>query len=239
MKQCPTCRKTPFKHVPNRAIRRAIGNMEVECSMCHVVIQRNNLRDHNDICPKREYMCAAADCHYRGLKEDFLKHLMDNHDKDLVHLCSGSQSNTFLSNIVDTQTMANAADIRNSAGRKAHISKYWGKFYCGGYLPVACGCGISSKTVGGYTVNFGCHSNKCGPDAGCNCPSCMTLDVQIRQLGKGSLVNQKGHVSKCDRFCVLPYRCRNIEPGKRCCRACTLLDAQVENPNALYYNVIH
>ena len=41
-----------------------------------------------------------------------------------------------------------------------------------------------------------CCNGYCGPDNGCNCASCMKLDLMIRQLPKGYLVNREGGVCR-------------------------------------------
>ena len=37
-----------------------------------------------------------------------------------------------------------------------------------------------------------CCNSFCGPDSGCNCSSCMKLDIETRLLPKGYLVNKEG-----------------------------------------------
>ena len=51
-----------------------------------------------------------------------------------------------------------------------------GKYYCGGSLGTYCSC---------------CDGN-CGPDNGCNCLSCMRMDVESRGLPRGWLINEEG-----------------------------------------------
>ena len=65
--------------------------------------------------------------------------------------------------------------MRNDQGRKARLGDS-GKYYCGGPLETDCMC------CNGY----------CGPDNGCNCKYCMKLDIAVRALPKGYLVNRDG-----------------------------------------------
>lgn len=64
---------------------------------------------------------------------------------------------------------------RNEVGREARLGET-GKYYCGGVLGTNCMC------CNGY----------CGPDNGCNCASCMKLDMAMRLLPTGYLVNREG-----------------------------------------------
>ncbi len=54
-----------------------------------------------------------------------------------------------------------------------------GKFYCGGPLFPKCSC---------------CNGS-CGPTNGCNCLSCMKLDLNYFTIKKGILINPDGHIS--------------------------------------------
>ena len=67
----------------------------------------------------------------------------------------------------------------NDVGRAARIGAS-GKYCCGGRLEPRCGC---------------CDGN-CGPNGGCNCLSCMKLDVKSRLLPKEYLVNSEGRIAR-------------------------------------------
>jgi hypothetical protein len=71
------------------------------------------------------------------------------------------------------------AKTTNGAGRASRLGGS-GKYYCGGRLETKCSC------CDGY----------CGPDNGCNCLSCMKLDIASRQLQKGYLVNKEGRIAR-------------------------------------------
>ncbi|CAF3448504.1 unnamed protein product [Rotaria sp. Silwood1] len=85
----------------------------------------------------------------------------------------------------------------NSRGRYARLGST-GKFYCGG-------------TLDGSQCN--CCNGKCGPTNGCNCSSCMLLDVQKRILPRGWLVNSDGASARCSRQNRTTYYCgRRVMP---------------------------
>lgn len=64
----------------------------------------------------------------------------------------------------------------NAANRRARLGSN-GKFYCSGRLDGA---------------RCLCCDGRCGPSNGCNCSSCMMLDVQKQKLPRGWLVNREG-----------------------------------------------
>lgn len=72
------------------------------------------------------------------------------------------------------------AKTLNGSGRKAKNGSS-GKYYCGGRLQ-----GRDCSCCDGY----------CGPDNGCNCESCMKLDIKSRVLQKGYLVNKEGRMAR-------------------------------------------
>ncbi|CAF2482058.1 unnamed protein product [Rotaria sp. Silwood2] len=85
----------------------------------------------------------------------------------------------------------------NSQGRYARLGST-GKFYCGGALD-------------GPQCN--CCNGECGPTSGCNCSSCMLLDVQKRVLPRGWLVNRDGASARCSRQNRKTFYCgRRVMP---------------------------
>ena len=107
----------------------------------------------------------------------------------------------------------------NSRGYTARLGKT-GKYYCTHELRSKCFC---------------CNGH-CGPTNGCNCYSCMELDVKSRKLPKGFLVNRYGFVSRIspetDKFyCGRIYTQRSLGHDGYCgptngpnCKACANLD---------------
>jgi hypothetical protein len=47
-----------------------------------------------------------------------------------------------------------------------------------------------------------CCDGYCGPDDGENCVGCMELDLRVRGLPKGYLVNTAGNIAKIDNNLV-------------------------------------
>ena len=74
-----------------------------------------------------------------------------------------------------------SAPIRDCIGKigDARIGET-GKYYCGQLLNTVCFC-----------CNW-----FCGPGDGCNCQSCMQLDIAARALPKGYLVNREGRIAR-------------------------------------------
>ena len=104
-----------------------------------------------------------------------------------------------------------------------------GKFYCRGYMTSECDC----------------CSSECGPKDGCNCTSCMELDIQFRNLPKGWLVNRAGYASKRSPtdgkyFCgrrVNPdsvfFICKSTDQ----CSYCERLNKQIKN-DGRYFKLV-
>ncbi|KAI8799965.1 hypothetical protein BJ742DRAFT_745669 [Cladochytrium replicatum] len=70
----------------------------------------------------------------------------------------------------------------NRAGRISRLGST-GKFYCGAQIENSA-CATSNHS--------GCKGGICGPTNGCNCLPCMELDIKIRRLPPGFLVNRGG-----------------------------------------------
>lgn len=116
-------------------------------------------------------MCGGVEeCKYEGKKDDFLKHIVEKHEKKIVQMfdfqiTKDSQEETKTN--VDGQIKGNVnfnfdrvGIMKNDKGREAKLGEN-GKYFCGGILGTNCMC------CNGY----------CGPSNGCNCSSCMKLDI--------------------------------------------------------------
>lgn len=77
------------------------------------------------------------------------------------------------------------AITRNNGGNVARLG-LTGKYYCNGFLSGKCLCTELVNRLGLSPVNT------CGPVNGCNCVSCMQLDLKSRRLPEGYLVNREG-----------------------------------------------
>uniref|UniRef100_A0A1I8HTE7 RING-type domain-containing protein n=1 Tax=Macrostomum lignano TaxID=282301 RepID=A0A1I8HTE7_9PLAT len=117
----------------------------------------------------RIHRCQAAQCRFTGTENDFLDHLVNRHRRELLenhHLLFSQQ-----------QPPQQYEDPPERDPRLAEN----GKTYCGGPLngpPCDCCSGV------------------CGPQDGCNCVHCMTIDLANFQVTHGnSLVNKFGRVA--------------------------------------------
>ena len=107
-----------------------------------------------------------------------------------------------------------AVKVINRIGREASLGVS-AKYYCGGPLVVKCNC---------------CNGS-CGPTNGENCLACMELDVKLRNLPKGSLVNSGGVMARVDyeeRLAYCGVHLPGIISAKRClkgspCQLCSNL----------------
>ena len=90
-RECPSCRKFNFAVKPSVLARRMIGSMPAECpNACGENSTVGNLDDHLKKCANRVYLCTGGkgffdsvneECKFEGKKEEFLKHLIEKHEK--------------------------------------------------------------------------------------------------------------------------------------------------------------
>ncbi|CAF4163891.1 unnamed protein product [Rotaria sordida] len=126
-------------------------------------------------------------------------------DTSFIH--SYPYKTLFLVNVDSSATSTNDSTIEfddrleralNNRGQYARLGST-GKFYCGGALD---------------GLQCSCCNGKCGPTSGCNCSSCMLLDVQKRALSRGWLVNRDGASARCSRQETRTFYCgRKVMPN--------------------------
>ena len=231
MNDCPMCRKNPFRTNPSRAVRRMIGKLEVPCPKCNALVQRCNLKDHESVCTVLEYQCISLGCRFKSTKEEFLKHLVETHSKDVLSV---------FANVVPRKGKDHSvfddpdAEIKNSFGRKSRLGES-GKFYCAGPLHVC----------GWWCNDNACDPGCCGPNEGLNCLACMRLDIAKRKLPQGCLVNKRGCIATrskqdgkfyCERQVSKIFKCEIIA-GKNCFD-CQKLDAAIKGPSGRYVDLV-
>jgi hypothetical protein len=147
-----------------------IGAIETECPYgCGLNMPRTELDTHMAACLKKTIECASKDCGFKGLKDEFMEHLMKTHQEEIAEKFSKAPN-------VDKTAFNPSQTIVNSRGFPARIGSV-PKYYCGNKTEVHCGC-----TCDGL----------CGSGDGCNCAACMELDLKARGLGKNCLVNKDG-----------------------------------------------
>jgi len=192
---------------------------------------------HLEKCEQFPLKCSV--CSESIKKSEYLKHLEFRHHEivfpklSLINQLLIFPSKDIMNHALSVTEYSNKAQINPYNGSKARLGSN-GKFYCGNPLDGRmCGC------CDGY----------CGPVDGCNCSGCMELDLKLRKLPKGWLVNSDGFPStkcldngvfycgrrviidvlECDGFCG-PIDGPN-------CLACQKLHSQ-SNHNGRYSNLI-
>jgi len=119
---------------------------------------------------KKSITCSVTNCGFKGSGEAFMRHVTERHSKEVIAYFSaqGARPQPY-------------QPVRECIERKGNARiGVNGKYYCGQRLNGNCGC------CNGY----------CGPSDGCNCQSCMQLDVAARALPKGHLVNREGRTAR-------------------------------------------
>lgn len=220
-KACAKCRSEPFKWKDSILARRMIGSLPCECPNCKQGTTLGNLNTHLLVCPTAMRKCHVNKCTFTSTTDEFMNHLLKDHKKDILlafdeNITKGSEE------VQPKQTVLTADPIitrNNEKGRKARLGSS-GKYYCGGRLEGKCGC---------------CNGD-CGPTNGCNCRSCMILDIQTRNLAKGYWVNKDGAACRkgtsgsvyCGRKMNMMFSDGYCGPtnGPQC-SACTILQKQL------------
>ena len=188
-KECPACRKQNFTVKPSVLARRMIGSMPQVCpNECGTTSTIGNMSDHLKKCLNRVLQCAK--CAFEGKKADFLAHLTKDHEQILLesfdkHIKKDEEEKKATLQNPAQHLGSQMAQMNlefdrigravNDAGRQARLGQS-GKYYCSGRLEGKCIC----------------CDGQCGPTNGCNCNSCMKLDLKSRMLPKGYLVNKEG-----------------------------------------------
>ena len=217
-RECPQCSKY-FDILVSHVARRIIGNMPATCSFneCGMVLTRSNVKEHEQLCTYRVYVCSSPNCSFRGEKKEYLSHLFKEHEDDIfvhAHLCFSQPGFRF-------NSQDRIATKTNAVDRVARIGQT-GKYYCSGALEIYCNC---------------CDGN-CGPSNGCNCKACMKLDIESRNLPKNYFVNREGAICRKSDVTGIFY-CGRVTTGRleddgycgpddgESCRACEIIQDQI------------
>lgn len=179
---------------------------------CGARITRADQEVHEKNCPIHSVVCNVANCGFSGLKDAFLKHVVDLHSVQVIAHFGNPQ-----------QAASSFPPPRDCIGTKggSRIGSS-GKYYCGGR----------------FAANCGCCDGVCGPDNGCNCESCMRLDIEARALPKGYLVNKQGRIARAGEgnmwYCGAKVIRRMLRSDEWCgptngpqCSACRELQGQL------------
>lgn len=185
---CPNCRHAELGYEVAHFARRIIGNMTVDCSVegCEAKLPRTEIEAHIKNCPNRQMECPAPNCGYRAKQELFAQHLIEAHKYTLVkrawYLFNDPEPPALQNVPVCHPTDEVTLNVEHLSGRRSERNVTarlgeTGKFYCGLRLSTLCTC---------------CDGH-CGTTNGCNCLSCMKLDVQRARLPLGWFINRDGH----------------------------------------------
>ena len=211
---CPTCRALSFSVKPNLFARKMANSVSIQCDYCNSTITKGDLEDHKLLCSESVKCCTYNCCTFRGKTGEFLLHLQNNHQKDLISVFTRETTLT-----KDSPPRDPIASRLNSKQRTARLGVK-GKYYCKG-----------------RTNCKNCCDGRCGPTDGCNCGACMELDIESRKLPKNYWVNRSGATCRrssetnkvyCGRKTDLPHSDGYCGPtnGPQC-RSCRIIESQL------------
>ena len=154
--------------------KRMINSLPHTCEHCQSKISRGDKIEHALKCGKIPIVCPV--CKIKNNKETIFIHLTENHKEELM-----KNLNTFIDsfNVENASVRKDKISInsqKNGNGLMARLGES-GKYYCGAGLDGA---------------RCYCCDGFCGLSNGCNCLSCMELDIKSRNLPRGWLVNPAG-----------------------------------------------
>jgi len=220
-KGCPNCRNEPFVWKDSLVARRMISSLPKTCPSCEEKTTFGDFKDHVMKCPKAVRTCSISNCTFKGMNDEFLVHIATYHRKELLErFDQDSQPQPEKKFVIGGgKPVDPIAPAKNMKGIEAKLGAS-GKFYCGGKLE----------------GNKCCCDGNCGPTDGCNCKSCMMLDIQTRGLGKGYWVNREGFTCRkgnggrvyCGRKTsrgFVSFYC-GPDNGDNC-QACRILESQL------------
>ena len=208
--------------------KRRINELPYKCEYCTLKITRGDRSDHIMKCEKQMLACPVCETDFGKL--DLVFHLIKMHNKELMKNMNAIIENFKMRN-AGTNQQITIESSRNDIGNLARLGLS-GKYYCG------------NKLDGPSCI---CCNGTCGIESGCNCSSCMKLDVKARNLPDGWLVNSDGFNARkngidglfyCGRKCrinkekVLKY-CGPTS-GKNCA-ACKKLDFQATERYSAFF----
>ena len=233
--KCPLCRQTAHFKASFLA-RRMINMLPTACKNCKVELCIGDLETHLQRCEFVKVKCPINGCYEQMKKSEFLDHFSLKH-RDVFMEKLNQILDIMDRDGVNTPEILSVKNytIEPMRSRNSRIVRLGatGKYYCGSVLD-----GVTCLCCSGY----------CGVVDGCNCSSCMTLDVKSRNLPKGWLVNREGFAAKrsdrgkfyCGRRVLAPtHDCDGYcgpHDGPNCL-SCMTLDIQTK-PGGRYAKLI-
>jgi hypothetical protein len=207
-----------------------INDLQHNCIYCDKKITRGDINTHNCVCEQMPLQCPV--CKTTFCKLELVLHLIRIHNKELMKNMDLIIENFSTSNKNRVEKFT-IEPMQNSNGILAKLGKT-GKFYCGARLD-------GPKCL--------CCNDICGDLDGCNCSSCMKLDVKARNLPFGWLVNSDGYNSRKSSRDGLFYcgrKCRNKKDGTlgfcgptsgKNCSSCKRLDLLAQERYGAYFQI--
>ena len=194
--ECPLCKESPFACHEGKLIRRMISGIKVACpnEKCEQKVANADLPQHLEYCLFSAAKCRV--CGEKGLNKEIVQHSIEKHEGEtqraLIDYHSSTKSRVTTSTKDSKLSQASkvgeispitelAVQQKNRSGKMAAMGTS-GKYYCGGPLRFKCSC---------------CDGS-CGTTNGENCVDCMELDMRLRGLRKGFLVNSGGVICRVD-----------------------------------------
>ena len=261
--QCSYCRKNCLFERSTLA-KRLIDKIPLNCEHCKQKTTKGNLELHYIHCDELPICCPIESCKTGNIsKSKIMHHILQEHNNEVKSRLNAildvfssdsiktfskttiinqkaslpcftapqSASNSFHS-LQNSRTSITIDSQTNSRGFTAKIGSS-GKYYC-------------RKKLDG--PNCLCCDGTCGPTNGCNCSSCMELDLLSRGLPKGWLINSEGFPSRrgtndlfyCGRYVLAgtPFCDGYCGPSNGPnCQSCQKLDSMT-NLNGRYYRLI-
>ena len=170
--KCVYCRKACV-YSNSVLAQRLIDSLPHECEFCKTQMTLGNKKEHSLRCQKKTVNCSI--CKVKIEKLNIFKHLIENHNQHLQ-----DNVDLILESLDNKKSSITIEPLKNRNGSLAKLGET-GKYYCGSRLD-------------GPRCN--CCDGMCGIHTGCNCSSCMELDIKTRNLPKGWLVNPDGFNAK-------------------------------------------
>lgn len=221
----PMYRAQP-EYVPDEWRRKFIEDLKKPkessvktCTKCKNIVTITE-KEHKLVCNGVNRKCYCG--YFEGSYKKLFKHIMEMHRDQLLNEDvvpkTASKEKTIKSHLDITKTIRNGSNVLSSIGTT-------GKFYCDIYFP-------NRKDEVKFTYDN--EIKTCNDGKGNNCLECMKLDIKLRSLPKGHLVNSDGVISKYDRNRKKFYCNRRIDLLKRCgntvyCGACRQLSSKVND----------
>jgi len=79
------------------------------------------MKDHQKVCPEREYYCKIDACKFQSKKEDFLKHLIGSHANILLQV---SENFSLVKEVLPSLANEIVIEMNNKKNKIKYLSIY-------------------------------------------------------------------------------------------------------------------